>query len=77
MSRVTKNLGEYISDKGINIRALSKATGIPYQNLYTSLKAGYRDRDLRDNEFLSICQHLELDPMRFAEDAEDPDRATG
>lgn len=66
MSLVTKKLGAYIEEKGINIKELSRSTGIPYNNLYASLKASYRDRDLRDGEFLAICQHLEVDPMRFA-----------
>jgi predicted transcriptional regulator len=66
MSSVTENLGKYIEEKGINIKDLSRSTGIPYGKLYTSLKSSYRDRDLRDIEFLAICQHLEVDPMRFA-----------
>ena len=67
MSLVTKNVSRYITDKGINVKELSRSTGIPYNNLYTSLKASYRERDLRDDELLAICQHLEVDPMRFAE----------
>lgn len=66
MSSVTENLGKYIEEKGINIKDLSRSTGIPYGKLYTSLKSSYRNRDLRDIEFLAICQHLEVDPMRFA-----------
>ena len=66
MSKVTKKVGDYISQMGINVKELSRSTGIPYNNLYASLKASYRDRDLRDDELLAICQHLEVDPMRFA-----------
>lgn len=68
MSKVTKNVSNYIQRMGINVKDLSRSTGIPYSNLYTSLKASYRERDLRDDELLTICQHLEVDPMRFMEE---------
>lgn len=74
MSKVTNKLGEYVANKGINIKELSRATGIPYNAIYTSLRPDQRERDLRDIEFLAICRHLEVDPMRFAED---PDQVTG
>ena len=33
--------------------------------LYDSIANKKRNRDLRVDEFLALCKHLELDPMEF------------
>lgn len=42
--------------------------------LYDSLMNDKRDRDLRVGEFLALCNHLELNPMDFAEKPEEPEK---
>ena len=39
--------------------------GVPYMALYDSVANEKRDRDLRVDEFLALCKHLELDPIIF------------
>lgn len=68
MDAPTRNLGKYVQDKGFNLSELSRKTKIPYMALYDSLINGKRDRDLRVGEFLALCNHLELNPMDFAEE---------
>lgn len=70
MSAVTDRLSEYVRRKRINIAAMSRDTGIPYMAIYDSLMNEKRDRDLKDNEFLSICKFLEVNPMNFADTSE-------
>lgn len=65
MDKPTRNLGEYIKKKGFNLSEISRKTKIPYMSLYDSLSNENRDRDLRAEEFLALCKHLELDPMEF------------
>ena len=46
------------------IKAISKKTGLSTNILYRSLGNG-RGRELRVDEFLSICIFLDKDPMYF------------
>lgn len=66
-SSVTKKLAQYIQDKGVSLQRMSEATGLPYNALQISLgkSSEGRTRNLRDYEFLTVCQFLEVDPMRF------------
>lgn len=68
MDLPTKNLGKYIKEKGYNLSELSRKTGVPYMALYNSLMNSKEDRALRAGEYLSLCKHLELDPMMFYPD---------
>lgn len=63
----TRNLSNYVRNKGINITKMSMVTGIPYGALYDSLLNTKRQRDLRLGEALSICSFLEVDPLDFAD----------
>lgn len=63
----TRNLGKYVQSKGINLRNMSKSTGIPYGALYDSLLNTKRERDLRLGEALAVCAFLGIDPMDFAD----------
>ena len=67
MSKVTDNVSRYIKKTGMSIAKLSKGTGIPYSALYDSLLSGIRERELRDCEFLALCEFLGKDPMDFAD----------
>lgn len=66
MDNATKRVSEFIRNKGFNLSDMSRKTGLPYGALYTSLCNEGRDRDLKADEFLSICNFLEKDPMDFA-----------
>ena len=65
MGEATKQISEYIRKKGFNLSEISRKTGGPYMALYDSIANKKRDRDLRVDEFLALCKHLELDPMEF------------
>lgn len=67
---VTKNIGKYVKDIGINISELSRKSGVPYGSLYASLCDDRRGRELRANELTSICFVLNIDPMDFADKPE-------
>lgn len=65
MSSVTENLSRFIKEKRINLAAMARDTNLPYMSLYASLMNESRDRDLKDEEFLRICNFLDVDPMTF------------
>ena len=65
MDGSTIQISEYIRKKGFNLSEISRKTCVPYMALYDSLSNEKRDRDLRVDEFLALCKHLELDPMEF------------
>lgn len=65
MDKATKKISEHIREKGFNLSEISRKTKLPYMALYDSLMNDKRDRDLRVDEFLLLCKHLELDPMGF------------
>lgn len=62
----TRNLAQYIKEKGINLSKLARETGIPYMSLYDSVANPERNRDLRAGEMMSICIFLDKDPRDFA-----------
>ncbi len=62
MQDVTKLVSQYVRDKGVSISALSEGTGIAYNPLRSSL---VENRKLRADEFLTICEFLEVSPERF------------
>lgn len=64
-----KNVGTFVRNKGINLSAMSRATGIPYAALYNSLIDEKRKREMKGNELILICKFLEVNPMDFADDA--------
>ncbi|MBC8546083.1 helix-turn-helix domain-containing protein [Clostridiaceae bacterium NSJ-31] len=59
----TKLLAAHIRTKGISIKQVSDQTGISYDKLIRSLSK--ESRALKTDEFLCVCQFLEVDPMRF------------
>lgn len=71
---VTKNIGKYVKDIGINLSELSRKSGVAYGSLYASLAEEGRGRELRANELTDICYVLRINPMDFADK---PDRKVG
>lgn len=61
----TKAIADYIKEKGISVKKVSDKTGIPYCVLYDSLCSKTRNRDLRADEFMAVCNFLEKDPRDF------------
>ncbi len=62
---VTKKIGKYLRESKVNLSKLSRDTGIPYNLLYASAWDKKRVRELRVDEFLSICVVLAVNPMEF------------
>ena len=65
VKNVTTNLGKYLRKKEVNLSKLSRDTGIQYNLLYASVWDRKRVRELRADEFLSICKALGIEPMDF------------
>ena len=63
---ISKKIGVYIKDRGLNLSEVSRKTGIDYQALYASLYNNDRKRDLRAKELIPLCIFLEVDPREFA-----------
>lgn len=59
----TERISEYVQTRGIKISAISRETGIPDGILRRSLSA--KERDLRADEFLGICEFLHENPTTF------------
>lgn len=64
MTDVTQEIAKYVKEKGIAITVISEKTGIPYGVLHPCL-SGKRKRKLRADEFLAVCNFLEIEPMKF------------
>lgn len=69
MSVVTKNISRYIKEKGFNLSKMSRDTGVPYSALYSSLCDESRERSLRDDELIAICEFISANPMDFAKNS--------
>lgn len=65
-----KNISRYIKEKGVNLSAMSRQTGIPYMALYNSLMNEKRGRPLKGTELVDICCFLGVDPREFVENKE-------
>ena len=61
----TKRVSEYIKHRRLNLSDMARQVNIPYSALYNSLFNEKRDRDLRVDEFLTVCKYLDVDPMIF------------
>jgi DNA-binding phage protein len=62
MSDVTKNVAEFVRDKGFPIKTIAKRTGISSNVLYKSFSGS---RKLRADEYLVLCEFLGKDPKDF------------
>lgn len=75
MSQVTQNITDFVFANETNLADMSRKTGISYMDIYNSLANRKRGRDLKDWEFLRICQYLGADPMVFDETTKKPEEA--
>lgn len=68
MDGATQRVSEYIRHKGFKLSDISRKTHIPYMALYDSLFNEKRNRDLRVDEFLALCKHLDVNPIFFSDE---------
>lgn len=66
MDTATQKIWEYITQKGIRPDDITQGTGLSLPLLQSSLCPG-GGRELRADEFLSICLYLGKDPLEFAD----------
>lgn len=64
----TNRVMDFLRKNGINLSELSRTSGVSYKLLYASVRDKNRKRELRVDEFLSICEVLEVDPGTFAKE---------
>lgn len=64
---ITKKVGKFLRENETNLSELSRATGIPYSILYASVWDKNRTRELRVDEFFSICEFLGVKVEDFAQ----------
>ena len=64
MGKAESIMANAVKESGMTIKAVSAKTGIPYGCLQPSLK-GYRN--LRVDEFLTLCALFKVDPRAAAE----------
>lgn len=64
----TASIAACINKMGIKITALARGTGIPDGILRRSIVR--QERDLRSDEFLSICKFLNKNPFEFYQGAD-------
>ncbi len=63
---VTERIAQAVKNSGMTIRAVSAKAGIPYGRLQPSIRGS---RELRADEFLSLCLVLHIDPAEFCEES--------
>lgn len=66
-----KNLSNYVKEKGINLSAMSRQTGISYMALYDSLMNEKKERQLKGRELVEVCIFLGINPVDFADKSAD------
>lgn len=57
-TNITKRIAYYVVDNDVNLSAMSRATGISYRILYTSLREPGRNRKLTVDEAYLVCEYL-------------------
>ncbi len=67
VKETTERVGKYLEDNRINLSELSKISGIAYSQLYNSVGNKKRVRELRADEFLSICKALGISAEIFCD----------
>ena len=66
---ITERVGKYLKENKVNLSELSRETEIPYNLLYASVWDKNWIRELRVDEFFSICEALGTSPEMFTPDA--------
>lgn len=64
----TNRVMDFLKKNGINLSELSRTSGVSYKLLYASVRDKNRKRELRVDEFLSICEALEVDSGIFVKE---------
>lgn len=64
MDGVTMALAAYVRERGITVTTLADKTGLSYGAIYPSLCQS-PTRKLRADEFMRICNFLDVDPLKF------------
>ena len=54
-----------MKENNVNLKKLSRDSGITYELLYASVRNKRRVRELRVDEFLSICEVLDISANVF------------
>lgn len=62
---ITGQVGNYLKTNKVNLSELSRNAGIPYNLLYASVWDKNRVRELRVDEFFSICNALGVSADTF------------
>lgn len=62
---VTERVGKYLKENRINLSKLSRDAEIPYNLLYASVWDKNRIRELRVDEFFSLCEVLGISAEIF------------
>lgn len=62
---IEQRIAQEIKSAGVTVAWICRKTEIPRGRLYPSLNG---DRELRADEFLSICRLLRLDPRELMEE---------
>ena len=65
---ITGQLSNYIREKGIKISVIARETGLSDGILRRCLSQN--ERDLRADEFLKICDFLNIDPRQLKNDTD-------
>lgn len=61
----TRNLSNYVKEKGINVSNMAKKTGLSYEALRSSLLKESVTRNLRAYEYFKICDFLNINPRDY------------
>lgn len=67
---ITERVGKYLKENKVNLSELSRETEIPYNLLYASVWDKNRIRELRVDEFFSICEALGISSEIFVTDTQ-------
>jgi len=73
MPNVTIQIAKYIKEKGIRVSTIAKQTGLPKDALYSSISG---NRKLRADEFILICNFLNMQPETFYKQNEQSDKVS-
>ena len=62
MSDVTMALAKYVKERGIQVSVIASKAGVSQAALYVSFSG---KRKLRADEYLAVCDFLDIDPKEF------------
>lgn len=68
----TQRLMRRVAEENANLSELSRKSGVPYYRLYRSFSDANGRRELRADEFLSLCACMGVNPGEFLTSAAEP-----